>query len=70
MRGFSCRESASPEAQFPGSAVVLSCVACRLRSTHVATQDEIEFPRSPNTGSPFPRRTFLGSLLALVGGNT
>jgi hypothetical protein len=58
MRGFSFRESASPEAQFPGtprvgnSAVVLSCVACRLRSTHVATQDKIEFPRSPFLGSP------------------
>ena len=49
MRGFSFRESASPEAQFPGtprvgnSAVVLSCVACRPRSTHVATQDKVSF---------------------------
>ena len=60
MRGFSFRESASPEAQFPGTpllgnlAVVLSCVAYRPRSTYVATQDKASFreARLSETGLP------------------
>jgi hypothetical protein len=61
------RECLLSEARFPrmrgvgNSAVVLSCVACRPRSTHVSTQDKASFREARLSETGLPRRTLLGN---------